>query len=133
MDYPLLYKDYQEGLEQGKFMGLKCRNCGVFTFPPKAVCESCGSQGFEPAEITGKGVVRTFTVIRVAPDHFTPPYIVTLVELEQGPWVLGNLLSLSPDEAAMELIGKSVTMGSMSVGKEVYAGGDCRVLTFELV
>lgn len=132
MDYPLLYKDYQEELEQGKFRGLKCRSCGVFTFPPKAVCESCGSQGLEPAEITGKGVIRTFTVIRVAPDYFTPPYIVALVELEQGPWVLGNLLSLPPDEATMELIGKSVTMGSTNVTKDVYAGGDCRVLTFEL-
>jgi uncharacterized protein len=132
MDYPLLYKDYQEALEQGKFLGLRCQNCGVYTFPPKAVCEACGSQGLEIAEITGNGLIRSFTVIRVAPDYFTPPYIVALVELEQGPWVLGNLISMSPDEATMDLIGKPVVMASASVAKDVYAGGDCRVLTFEL-
>ncbi len=132
MAYPLTFEQYQQGLRQGRFPGLKCRACGAVGFPPKAVCQECGKSDMEPFDLSGEGVVRTFTVVRVAPMGFTPPYVVALVELEEGPWVMGNLLGVDPEEAGMDLIGKPVTLGNQAAPQEVSTFEDLRVLTFAL-
>jgi uncharacterized OB-fold protein len=60
----------------------------------------------------GKGTLRTFTVIRVAPEGMKPPYIVAMVELDEGPWAIGNLVDIAPDEADIGLMGRRVRLGS---------------------
>jgi uncharacterized OB-fold protein len=50
-------------------------------------------------------------VIRVAPQGFEPPYLVAVVELEDGPWVLGNIEGIDPEEAELSLIGRRVEVG----------------------
>ena len=84
----------------------------------------------EKTLLKGKGVIKTFTVIRVAPLGFKPPYITAMVEMEQGPWVIGNLLDVDPEKAGMDLIGLPVELGSRAVSAETYAGGETRILTF---
>ena len=133
MAYPLKLKDQVEGLGQGRFMGLECQDCGAYTFPAKAVCRQCGSRRLDTVEIESDGVIRTFTVVRVAPDGFEPPYIVALAELSQGPWVMGNIEGVSPDEAGLDLIGRKVVLGSRPVGTGSDGQVERRVLTFDLV
>ena len=133
MEYKLTFDKYQKGLEQGKFLGLKCRQCSSFTFPPSGVCRKCGGTDLEESPLNGKGVIRTFTVIRVAPEGRKPPYVVAMVELEEGPWVIGNLMDINPDEAGLGLIGKDVKLGAQLVTGDTYSAGDWRVITFALV
>jgi len=132
MEYKLTFHHYQEGLEQGKFLGLKCTACDSVIFPPAAVCRECGSTDLTPAELSGQGAIRTFTVIRVAPEGKKPPYIVAMAELDEGPWALGNLVDMNPEEADMDLIGKRVTLGSHVVKGDTYSTDDTHVLTFSL-
>lgn len=68
-----------------------------------------------PVEVTGRGTIRTFTVIRVAPEGKQPPYVLALIELEQGPWVMGLLAGREPEEADMGLIGRRVRLISQPV------------------
>jgi uncharacterized OB-fold protein len=132
MEYKLTFNHYQQGLEQGKFLGLKCNSCGSFIFPPAAVCRECGSIDLTCTELSGQGTLRTFTVIRVAPEGKKPPYIVAMAELDEGPWALGNLVDMNPEETDMGLIGRRVTLGSHVVKGDIYSTGDTRVLTFVL-
>jgi uncharacterized OB-fold protein len=132
MDYKLTFSQYQQGLEQGKFPGLKCNSCGSFIFPPAAVCRECGSTDLSPTELSGQGTLRTFTVIRVAPEGKRPPYVVAMAELDEGPWALGNLVDMNPEEADMDLIGKRVRLGSHVVKGDTYSTDDTHVLTFAL-
>jgi uncharacterized OB-fold protein len=132
MEYPLTFGQYQQGLDQGKFMGLRCKGCHELTFPPLGVCRKCNGTELEPTDISGKGTIRTFTVIRVAPEGRKPPYVVAMVELEEGPCVIGNLVDIIPDEADISLIGKRVTLGSQMVQGDTYSLGDFRVITFTL-
>ena len=67
MDYKLTYYQYQQGLEKGKFLGLKCNGCDAVTFPPRALCRECNGSDMNITGIEGHGTLRTFTVIRVAP------------------------------------------------------------------
>ncbi len=132
MEYKITFNHYQQGLEQGKFLGLTCNACHSVIFPPAAVCRECGSSDLTPAELSGRGTLRTFTVVRVAPEGKKPPYIVAMAELDEGPWALGNLINMNPDAADMGLIGKRVSLGRHMVKGDTYASDDTWVLTFAL-
>jgi len=133
MDYKLTYDQYQQGLERGELPGLKCNSCDSVTFPPMARCRECSGTDLEITEIAGEGVIRTFTVIRVAPEGVPSPYIVAMAEIDEGAWVMGNLVDIDPDDADMSLIGKKVTLGSRVVKGDTYSHGDSRVITFSLM
>ena len=133
MDYKLTYDQYQQGLERGELPGLKCNSCDSVTFPPMARCRECSGTDLEITEIAGEGVIRTFTVIRVAPEGVPYPYVVAMAEIDEGAWVMGNLVDINPDDADMSLIGKKVTLGSRVVKGDTYSHGDSRVITFSLI
>ena len=132
MDYKLTFDQYQQGLEKGKFLGLKCNGCKAVTFPPMAVCRGCNGTDLEITEMAGRGTLRTFTVIRVAPEGMHPPYVVAMAETDEGAWVMGNIVDINPDDADMGLIGKRVKFGSHIVKGDIYSTGDSRVITFTL-
>jgi uncharacterized OB-fold protein len=132
MEYKLTFEQYQKGLAEGKFLGLKCGKCDAYTFPPQGVCTECGDQDMEVTEMKGKGTLRNFTVIRVAPEGMKPPYIVAMVELDEGPWATGNLMEMNLEEADMSLIGRKVKLGSRAFKSDPRAEEDSYVLTFML-
>ncbi len=47
---------FYDGLEEGKFLGRKCPQCGAVEFPPVYACNTCGSLETEWVEVSGKGV-----------------------------------------------------------------------------
>lgn len=133
-NYPLTYNEFKDGLVDGKLLGLKCLDCGEVIIPPNAVCISCGSPKLEVSSCSRKGNIRTFTVIRVGPIGFDAPYMIALVELEDGPWVMGNVLGIDPDAADMDLIGKEVSLGYKILPREdPKIGVEGVVLTFKPV
>jgi len=132
MEYKLTFKGYNEALKENKLLGLKCRECGTITVPPKMVCRKCASPDMEIIELTGKGKIQTFTTCNVAPEgrEDEVPYIIVLVELNEGPWIMGNLTGIDPTTATVELIGKRVRMGDNKVfpGDKYSAGEGARPL-----
>ena len=62
-----------------------------------------------------KGTVKTFTVSHVAPEGLKHPYIIAMVELDEGPWLMGNIIDVDPEKANMDLIGKAVSVGSSRI------------------
>ncbi len=132
MNSGLTFTQYQTALAEGRLMALRCDKCGSHTLPPQGVCRQCGESGLSPVEIDKKGTIKTFTVIRVAAEGLTPPFIVALVETASGAWAMGNLIGMEPDAADMSLIGKSVSIESQVVPGDTYALGDIRALTFKM-
>ena len=136
MEYKLNYKEYSEALKQQKLLGLKCKSCGTVTVPPKMVCRSCASPELEVVELKGNGRVQTFTTCNVAPEgrEEEVPYIISLVELDEGPWITGNIIGVEPEQATMEtLIGKRVKMTETRVFPgDKYSAGEGASPTFVL-
>ena len=126
MEYKLTFKDYSEALKQNKLLGLKCNSCGVITVPPKMVCRKCTSPDMDIVELSGQGKIQTFTTVYVAPEgrQDEVPYMIGLVELDEGPWIMGNLIDIDPSEATMELIGRRVKMGHKVFPGDKYSAGD---------
>ncbi len=126
MEQKLYFKDYNEALKQNKLLGLKCRQCNAITVPPKMVCRQCGSPDMEVVELKTDGKIKTFTTVFVGAEgrESEVPYILVIVELEEGPWIMGNLEGVDPKTATMELIGKKVKMGNKIFTGDKYSAGE---------
>jgi hypothetical protein len=135
MEYKLTFKQYSEALKQNKLLGLKCRACGALTVPPKMVCRNCASPEMEIAELGGGGQIRTFTTVYVAAEgrEAEIPYVIVMVELDEGPWLMGNLEGIDPKQAGMELIGRKVKMGHKVFAGDKYSAGEAARPVFTLV
>lgn len=135
MEHKLIFKDYNEALKQDKLLGLKCRTCGAITIPPKMVCRQCQSPDMEVVEVAGSGQIKTFTTVYVAAEgrEAEVPYIIVIVALDAGPWVMGNLEGIDPKDASMELIGRKVKMGHKVFPGDKYSAGEGARPLFRLV
>jgi uncharacterized OB-fold protein len=67
-------------------MGGRCGNCGKYFLPTRVICLNCGEQKMEPARISGKGVIYSYTVVhQPLPNALVkPPYAIVIVALEEG-------------------------------------------------
>ena len=99
------------------------------------VCRQCAGQEMEIVELTGGGKIRTFTTVYVAAEgrESEVPYIIVMVELDEGPWLMGNLEGVDPKAASMELIGKRVKMGHKVFPGDKYSAGEGVSPLFRLV
>jgi uncharacterized OB-fold protein len=133
MEYLLTANQFADALRQGRFVGLKCRQCGAYTVPPLKVCSGCHSEDMEIAELSRNGELRSFTVIHIPAEGFEAPYIVALVELEEGPWVTTSMIDFDPEQATMEnLMGRKGRIDYRDVPADMFSGGERFALTFKL-
>jgi len=132
----LTFKEYNENLKQGRLSGLKCGGCGEVSAQPRLVCARCGGQDLEAIELKGGGAIQTFTVNYVAAEgrESEAPYIVVIVELDEGPWVMGSIAGLKPEEASMDIMGRKVRMEGPAVfAGDRYSAGEIARPLFRLV
>jgi hypothetical protein len=135
MEYKLTSKNYAEALKQDKLLGLKCRSCGAVNVPPVMVCRQCAAADMDIVELGGGGKIRTFTTVFVAAEgrESEVPYIIVLVELDEGPWLMGNLEGVDSKQASMELVGKKVKMGHRVFPGDKFSAGEGVGPLFSLV
>lgn len=102
---------FWEAAGQGRLLVERCSMCQADTFPPRGICRACRSRATSPVEVTGPGVVYSFTVNhqRWLPD-LEVPYAVVLVEFPAHPGVrvVGRLRGCPFEEVA---IGTEVDVG----------------------
>lgn len=132
MEYLLTSNKFMEALREGKFLGLKCNKCQAFTVPPQKVCSECQSEDMQVVELSGNGEIKTFTVIHVPAEGFMPPYVVGMVKLDEGPWVVVDIIDIRPERATMELIGKKGKVGYKDIPTDNFSGGERIALTLRI-
>lgn len=84
----------------------KCRSCGSAWFPPTLMCPSCGSADHDWTDVSGRGTVFSFVVMhRVYHPGFVGkvPYVVAVIELEEGQRLLSNVVGISPDQVRCDM------------------------------
>jgi len=88
----------------------RCAGCGTVRFYPRALCPECLSDRVEWLPVSGRATVYSFTVChRPAAAAFAAatPYIVALVDLDEGARLLSNLVDCAPAQAR---VGMPVTL-----------------------
>lgn len=100
----------------------RCAECGTPRFPPASLCPRCRSARHEWIKASGRGSVFSWIVVRhpVPRDLYASevPYVVALVELEEGVRMPTNIVGCEPEairagmavEVVFEDIGGDVTL-----------------------
>lgn len=82
-----------------------CNDCGHRVWYPRRFCPVCWSDDMSWVELSGEGRLWTFTEIHVPFYDETwaddVPYVVVVVELEEGPRMLSNLVE--PDVESLAI------------------------------
>jgi uncharacterized OB-fold protein len=81
-----------------------CVECSEFFFYPRAFCPRCGSRALEWRRVSGRGRLHAFCIHHVSPladFRAALPFVTVLVELDEGPRMMGFLVGVEPDPAAV--------------------------------
>lgn len=82
----------------------RCASCGHCQFYPRAFCIECLSERVEWINASGQGCIYSYTVCRIAPSpafEARLPYVVALIDLDEGVRMLANLLDVELEEVAI--------------------------------
>lgn len=100
---------YWAATRAGRFVLPWCTACGLPHWYPRDVCPHCLAGDLEWREASGRGIVYAASVM---PKPAMPlladrvPYVVALVELEEGVRMMSNVVDADPDEVR---VGMAVT------------------------
>ena len=85
---------FWQACTEGRLTVQHCKNCGTHQFYPRPFCLSCESTSLEWVDVTGAGSIYSLTTMRmpVTPD-LSPPYLLAIVELDEGPRLLTNIVA----------------------------------------
>jgi uncharacterized OB-fold protein/acyl dehydratase len=91
---------FWEGVRAGELRIQRCAECGALRHPPGPMCPHCHATKRDHIPASGRGTVHSYVVHHHPPvPGLRPPYVVALVELEEGVRMVGNLLGCQPEDA----------------------------------
>jgi len=97
---------YWEGCASHKLLLPKCRTCEEVFFFPNNFCPSCLSDDIDWIEASGKGTVHTFSIVYRPPSppfSGDTPYVVAMIDLEEGPRMMSNVVEITPEDARVDM------------------------------
>ena len=100
--------------------GRRCQACGAVQFPSRGACGACRGAKLEPYRFSGRGTVFSFAEVAAAPQGFSGPYVVALVELEEGVRVTAQLTDVDADEVEIGMPVEMVTRRLQEKGPHGY-------------
>ena len=94
---------YWKATHDGRLLVQRCRPNGHYQLYPRWRCLRCRGE-VAWVEASGRGTVYSFTIIRQnfsrAFKHLIP-YVVALVELEEGPRLMTNVVGCGPEDVTV--------------------------------
>ena len=116
-------RPYWDSLKAGALQLQRCDGCGRFVFYPRVHCPHCGGRALTWTAVSGRGRLHSFCVPHRHPNPaFQPelPYVVALVDLDEGARMTTTLVEVEPDPSAlMGLIDQPVEIVYDAVTEEV--------------
>jgi uncharacterized OB-fold protein len=99
-------RPFWEGCGAHELRFQKCNQCGHVRWPPAIICPECHGEDTVWITAAGHGRVYTYVVYHVA---YHPgfkgelPYVVAIVELDEGPHIYTNIIECSTDEVYCDM------------------------------
>ncbi len=110
----------------GTLIGFKCNECEASVFGPAIFCQQCTSTDLVAVDLGDKGVLFSFTIVRIPPAGWPGdiPYVLGQVELPSGPQVLAEVIDCEHDDLkigmSVEMVLKAVPADNGGPDKAVY-------------
>jgi uncharacterized OB-fold protein len=96
-------KHFWDGTARGELWLQRCRACSSTYFPPQPFCPSCSSDDIELVRASGQGFLYSYVITHRAAPGFEAPYVIGVVELDEGPRLLTNIVDVAPDPDGLPL------------------------------
>jgi hypothetical protein len=94
------------GVKEHKLMLQRCTSCGRHRLPGRERCADCWSETSEWVEASGRGKLYTYGIMH---QQYHPafaevvPYNYALVELEEGPRLITNIVDCPNEELRTDM------------------------------
>lgn len=99
-----LSRPWWDGCSLGVLRFQRCEDCGAATHTPALLCASCASRRLGWIESSGRGEIYSWTCVwRPVTPTMEVPYVPLIVTMEEGWWMLANLVGCEHDEVAIGL------------------------------
>jgi len=98
-------RPFWEAARRHELMLQRCRPCDHLFFYPRAACPRCLSGDLAWQRVSGRGTLHTFTIVHRGARDFPlgVPYVLAIVELDEGPRLMSNLVGVAADPTVVRI------------------------------
>jgi uncharacterized OB-fold protein len=98
-------QEFWDGTKAGELRLQRCNDCSNVYFPPRPFCAKCGSRSVAWFKASGHGRLFSYVINhRPAPGfQDEAPYAIAIVELDEGPRMMTNLVDVEQTPEALPL------------------------------
>ena len=100
-----LARPFWEGGLEGELRLQRCADCGHVRYPISTICPRCLSPELSWEPMSGRGTVLTYAIFDRAYHPSREgrlPYVVAIVQLEEGPRMIGDLVDADPARVGID-------------------------------
>ncbi|NRA04554.1 MAG: OB-fold domain-containing protein [Myxococcales bacterium] len=98
---------FWEGTRVGELRLQRCAACEKVYFPPRPFCPACGHRRVRAFAASGRASLHSYVINhRAMPGAgFEAPYAIAVVELEEGPRMMTNIVECpqTPDALVLDM------------------------------
>jgi uncharacterized OB-fold protein len=94
---------FWDGTRAGELRLQRCDECARVYFPPRPFCPGCSSRSVEIFRASGRARLYSYVISHRPAPGFEPPYAIAVVELEEGPRMMSNLVDTPQTPEALIL------------------------------
>ncbi len=94
---------FWEGTRRGELRLQRCAACAEVYFPPRPQCPGCGHREVEMFAASGRGRLYSYVINHRPHPAWEGPYAIAVVELEEGPRMMTNIVGCEQTPEALIL------------------------------
>jgi uncharacterized protein len=95
---------FWDGTKRGELVLQRCNACEVVYFPPRPFCPKCSSRSVRPFAASGRATLYSFVINhRPRPDWPQEPHSIAIVQLDEGPRMVTNIVNVAQTPEALRL------------------------------
>ena len=103
---PETSRPFWEAVKRHELVMPRCIRCDRLFFYPREVCPVCLSSDIDWVQVSGRGRLHSYTVIHQPANpafRDDAPYVYALVQLDEGPRMIANLVDCPPEQAQIDM------------------------------
>lgn len=115
---PVVDRDTQpfwSGCDEQRLFVQRCSGCHRWIWQPMPICPTCHAVDPVWTEVSGDGVVASWTVIRppvLAGHAGRTPFVILLIQLDEGVRLLGYLVDDAGEWSTTDGTAENISMGA---------------------
>jgi len=91
------------GARAGEIRLQRCDQCRHVYFPPRPFCPKCASRKVSVVRASGRAKLYSYVIHQRPAPGFAPPYAIAVVELDEGPRMMTNIVGCPQTPEALQL------------------------------